>query len=117
MRVGDVGARLLEHLGRLQLVEDLQRTGTGVPKLEATILVSGNYDLRIAARRRRPLATGYWPFALREAALFTCRCATNLYGLGFKIEDMAYWTKDKEHLLNRKQEPNPMGNRLNMCNM
>lgn len=78
MRVGDVGARLLEHLGCLQLIEDLQCAGTGIPELEAAVLVSGDHDLRIAARRRRPLATGYRPFALREAALFTCRCATNL---------------------------------------
>lgn len=72
-----LGLRLVEDLGRLQFVQDLQRARTRVPELERAVLVARNDDLRVAAGHGRPLAPTQRPLVLGKVRPFTAR-ATHL---------------------------------------
>lgn len=68
-----LGSRLVKDLGRLQFVQDLQRTRARVPELERAVLVARYDNLRVTAGHGRPLASTQRPLVWRKVGPFTAR--------------------------------------------
>lgn len=94
-----LGSGLIKDLGRLQLVQDLQRTCARIPELKRAVLMTRYDYFRVATGHRRPLTAAQRPLPVGEVGAFTAGRSTHLWrgrrkqiGKGFgKWADQNLW--------------------------